>query len=75
MTTGFISFVGLGGTIILLPFYLENILGLPSMKIGLLMGIVPVMLGVTTPLAGVMSDRIGSRKITMIGVTGYEKKL
>jgi len=68
LTTGFISFVGLGGTMILLPFYLENILGFPSMKVGLLMGIVPLMLGVTAPFAGVMSDRVGSRKITMIGL-------
>lgn len=68
LTTGFISFVGLGGTMILLPFYLENILGFPSMKVGLLMGIIPVMLGVTASLSGVMPDRVGSRKITMIGL-------
>lgn len=67
LTTGFICFVGLGGTVILLPFYLQNILGFPSMKVGLLMGIIPVMLGVMSPLSGVWSDRIGSRKITMIG--------
>lgn len=66
--TGFISFVGLGGTMILLPFYLENILEFPSMKVGLLMGIVPVMLGITSPYAGSLSDRVGSRKITMTGL-------
>jgi EmrB/QacA subfamily drug resistance transporter len=68
LTTGFISFVGLGGTVILLPFYLENILKFPSMKVGLLMGIIPVMLGITSPFAGVLSDRIGSRKIIMAGL-------
>ncbi|MFA5902477.1 MAG: MFS transporter [Desulfobacula sp.] len=68
LTTGVICFVGLGGTIILLPFYLENILKFPSMKVGLLMGIVPVMLGITSPLAGALSDRAGSRKITMTGL-------
>jgi MFS family permease len=68
LTTGFISFVGLGGTVILLPFYLENILGFPSMQVGLLMGIVPVMLGVTSLFAGALSDRVGSRKITMTGL-------
>jgi len=68
LTTGFISFVGLGGTVILLPFYLENILKFPSMQVGLLMGIIPVMLGITSPLAGVFSDRVGSRRLTMIGL-------
>ncbi len=68
LTTGFISFVGLGGSVLLLPFYLENILKFPSMKVGLLMGIIPVMLGITSPLAGALSDRVGSRKITMTGI-------
>jgi EmrB/QacA subfamily drug resistance transporter len=68
LATGFISFVGLGGSVILLPFYLENIMGYPSMQVGLLMGIIPVMLGITSPLAGALSDRAGSRRITMTGL-------
>ncbi len=68
LATGFICFAGLGGTVILLPFYLENILGFSSMKVGLLMGIIPVMLGITSPLSGALSDRAGSRKITMAGL-------
>ncbi len=68
LTIGFMSFVGLGGTVILLPFYLENILEFSPMKVGLLMGIIPVMLGITSPLSGILSDRIGSRKITMVGL-------
>lgn len=68
LTTGFISFVSLGGTMLLLPFYLENILGFPAMKVGLLMGIVPVMLGITAPISGILSDHVGSRMITMAGI-------
>lgn len=68
LTTGFISFVALGGSVILLPFYLENILGLPSMQVGLLMGIIPVMLGITSPISGSLSDRISGRKITLVGL-------
>ncbi|MFK5953672.1 MAG: MFS transporter [Desulfobacterium sp.] len=68
LTSGFISFVSLGGTMLLLPFYLENILGFPSMKVGLLMGIVPLMLGITAPISGMLSDRVGSRMISMAGI-------
>jgi EmrB/QacA subfamily drug resistance transporter len=68
LTAGFISFVGLGGTIILLPFYLVNIMGFAPIKVGLLMGIIPVMLGLTSPLSGTLSDRIGSRRITIAGL-------
>lgn len=69
LTTGFISFVALGGTIILVPFYLENILGFSSIKVGLLMGIIPIMLGITSPFSGRLSDLISSRKITTAGLT------
>ena len=68
LTTGVISFVALGGTVILLPFYLENIMGFSSMKVGLLMGIIPLMLGITSPYSGTLSDLVSSRKITMVGL-------
>jgi len=68
LTTGFISFIALGGSTILLPFYLENILGLPAIKVGLLMGIIPLMLGITSPVSGQLSDKISGRKITTAGL-------
>ena len=68
LATGFISFVGLAGVMILLPFYLEDILGFKIIHVGLLMGIVPVMLGITAPFAGALSDRAGTRRITVIGL-------
>jgi len=68
LATGFISFVGLAGVMILMPFYLENILGFEITQVGLLMGIVPVLLGITSPFAGALSDRAGTRRITVIGL-------
>ena len=68
LATGFISFVGLAGVMILIPFYLENILGFKITHVGLLMGIVPVMLGITAPFSGALSDRGGTRRITVIGL-------
>ena len=68
LATGFLSFVGLAGVMILMPFYLENILGFKITHVGLLMGIVPVMLGITAPFAGALSDRVGSRRITVTGL-------
>jgi EmrB/QacA subfamily drug resistance transporter len=68
LVTGFISFVGLAGVFILMPFYLENILGYNIIYVGLLMGIVPVMLGITSPFAGALSDRFGTRPLAVIGM-------
>ncbi len=68
LVTGLLSFIGLAGVLILMPFYLENILQYKVMHVGLLMGVVPVMLGITSPIAGVVSDRLGTRPITILGL-------
>jgi EmrB/QacA subfamily drug resistance transporter len=66
--TGLITFVAIAGVFILMPFYLENILGYPIQWVGPLLAVVPVMLGVMAPLAGVLSDRFGTRPITVAGL-------
>lgn len=75
LITGFATFVAIAGTTILTPFYLENILGFSTSYIGLLMAVVPLFLGVVAPLSGTLSDRFGTRPITVTGlivlVLGY----
>lgn len=75
LITGFITFIAIAGTVILMPFYLENILGFDTRQVGLLMAVVPLFLGVVAPLSGSLSDRFGTRPITVAGlamlVLGY----
>jgi EmrB/QacA subfamily drug resistance transporter len=75
LITGFITFLSIAGTIILMPFYLENVLGYDPGAVGLLLAIVPIAMGLTAPIAGALSDRIGTRPITVVGllmlVIGY----
>jgi len=68
LTTGFIIFICLSGTLILMPFYAENVLGYDPQQTGLLMATVPVALGLIAPLSGSLSDRYGSRSITVAGL-------
>lgn len=68
LTTGFIVFVCLSGSILLIPFYAENVLGLNPQQTGLLMAVVPVALGIVAPISGALSDRYGSRPITVAGL-------
>lgn len=62
------TFVAIAGTIFLMPFYLENILGYPPRQVGILMAVVPVVLVLVSPLAGILSDRYGTRPITILGL-------
>lgn len=66
--TGFITFVTSGGIILLMPFYLQNVLNFKPSQIGLLMAIVPATTGIVSPLAGTLSDRFGSRSISTVGL-------
>jgi EmrB/QacA subfamily drug resistance transporter len=66
--TGLVTFIAIAGIFMLMPFYLENILGYPIQWVGLLQAIVPVMLGLTAPISGMLSDRFGSRIITVTGL-------
>ena len=68
LINGFITFIGVAGTIILLPFYLQNILRYPTVLVGLLLCVVPVALGITSPISGILSDRFGTRLISTIGL-------
>lgn len=67
LTTGVMVFVVVAGMFVL-PFYLEDVKGLNTVKVGLYMAVFPVALGVIAPIAGEMSDRFGSRGIALIGL-------
>jgi MFS family permease len=75
LVTGFITFVAISGSLILMPFYLENVRGFDTRQVGLMLAAVPVGLGITSPISGALSDRLGTRPITVIGLaillTGY----
>jgi EmrB/QacA subfamily drug resistance transporter len=74
LVTGLIVFIGLGSGV-LIPFYLENVLGYGVQSVRLLLAVLPIALGITAPISGSLSDRFGSRPITVAGlavtVIGY----
>jgi EmrB/QacA subfamily drug resistance transporter len=66
--TGFLSFVCTGGIVLLMPFYLENVLHYDPRHVGLMLAIVPISAGMVSPLSGMLSDRFGTRPVSMIGL-------
>jgi EmrB/QacA subfamily drug resistance transporter len=68
LVTGFVTFICMSGTVILLPFYLEDVLGYAPQAIGLMLAVVPIAVGITAPLSGMLSDRVGTRPMTVIGL-------
>jgi EmrB/QacA subfamily drug resistance transporter len=74
-TMGFLSFVTFAGIILLMPFYLENILKLPPSSIGMILATIPLSAGIVSPFSGSISDRYGTWLMNALGLgfilTGY----
>ncbi|MDH3392667.1 MAG: MFS transporter, partial [Desulfobulbaceae bacterium] len=63
-----LSFMILFVVIMLTPFYLDRVLALSSSRIGLVMMAIPVAVMVVAPVAGHLSDRIGARLLSTVGL-------
>jgi EmrB/QacA subfamily drug resistance transporter len=64
---GFLVYLVLAGLFIL-PFYLELVQGYSTIAVGLLLMVQPIAMGAIAPVAGRLSDRFGSRGISLIGL-------
>lgn len=68
LVTGMLTFISSAGTIFLMPFYLQNVLGYNPSQVGLLLAVVPISMGITAPISGSLSDKIGTRLMAVIGL-------
>jgi len=65
---GYLTFAGLATQILLLPFYLQDVLNLPIQQIGLLMVVVPALMGILGTPAGILADRTSERVVGSSGI-------
>lgn len=67
LAMGFLVFTVLAGGF-LMPFFLQLAKGYSVQQVGLLLMVNPIVTGLLAPLAGTLSDRFGSRRMSMIGL-------
>ncbi|MBE9230606.1 MFS transporter [Cuspidothrix issatschenkoi LEGE 03284] len=66
-----LRFIGnfvIAGVIFILPFFFQWVEQYSSNKTGFLLAIPPIIIVLTAPIAGMLSDRFGSRIISLIGL-------
>ena len=63
-----LSFTVLFIVLILMPFYLDHVLGLPHDQIGYVMMSLPLCVFIVSPIAGRLYDRIGARIVATGGL-------
>ena len=68
IASGLLSYLVLFGTLFVVPFYLERALHQSPGRSGLLLGVMPVALGLTAPFAGRLAERLGARPLTVAGM-------
>ena len=66
--SAFIVFVATFSVAFLTPFYLSQILGYTPRQMGFTLAAVPLTVAVIAPISGSLSDRIGSRVLSSIGL-------
>lgn len=68
MLQRYLSFVMFVSVSLLLPFYLQTMLGHTPRAAGLLLVVIPIAFGTIAPVAGSLSDRLGARPVTALGL-------
>lgn len=68
LLTGVLVFIALAGTLLIIPFFLELVLGYSTQHVGLLLAISPILSGIIAPFSGTLSDRFGTRLISCVGL-------
>jgi MFS family permease len=66
--TAFLNYICLYSVVFLLPFYLIQGRGLTPAQAGLLLTAQPLVMAFAAPISGALSDRIGSRLLSTLGM-------
>ncbi len=68
LSTGFLTFMAIAGTVLLLTYYLQDTRALDVQQAGLLLAVLPAALGIVSPISGRISDRVNPRPVTVVGL-------
>ncbi|MCX9013400.1 MAG: MFS transporter [Candidatus Methanoperedens sp.] len=66
--SGFLSFVAMFAVILLMPYYMEDILGYSTKHVGLALMAVPLIMALVAPLSGWLYDKTNSPLLSSFGM-------
>jgi len=68
IVSGLLSYSVLFGALFLVPFFLQRVQNYSAERTGLLLTVIPLAIGVLAPISGIITDRVGSRFPTVLGM-------
>jgi EmrB/QacA subfamily drug resistance transporter len=63
----FLNFISYSALLVLMPFYLEEVLVYTPQQAGYLMSTIPLTVFIVAPISGALSDKMGSRGLCALG--------
>ncbi|MCL7411187.1 MAG: MFS transporter [Methanosarcinaceae archaeon] len=66
--SSFLSFVAMFVVILMMPFYMEEVLGYTTSHVGMALIAIPLVMAVVAPVSGVLSDKTSSFMLSSIGM-------
>ncbi len=64
---GFLTFVAFSSVTVLMPFFLEEVLHFSTHRAGVFMAAIPLTIFVVAPVSGRLSDRLGTKELSVLG--------
>ncbi len=68
IASGLLSYLVMFGVLLVVPFFLERVVGVGFGRAGLELAVMPVALGIVAPFAGRLADKVGARPLTVAGM-------
>ncbi|WP_366922904.1 MFS transporter [Metallumcola ferriviriculae] len=67
-TSAMISYIAMFSVVLIMPFYLQDLLGYSPSKAGFFMIPMPLVTMIIAPIAGTVSDRVDTRYVSSLGL-------
>jgi EmrB/QacA subfamily drug resistance transporter len=68
LLSALVIFSAVSGVMVIVPFYLEFVQGMSQRMMGILLAVLPLAYVSSTPISGILSDRIGTRPMIGCGL-------
>lgn len=67
--TGILSFMIMYAVLLLTPYYLDQVKHLPIFQASFLITVIPIGMTISTPISGIMTDRLGPAVPSLLGLS------
>lgn len=68
LIAAYFCFIILNSTMLFIPFYLQEVLRLSALNVGLVLSVYPISMGIVAPLSGWLADKISYRPLAVAGM-------